>query len=200
MLTIGLTGGFASGKSTVARCFSARGVPLLDTDIIASELVAPGQPALREIQAVFGAKALDAEGRLNRAWLRQQVFTDPDQRLRLEAILHPRIYQAVIERLPTLHGPYCLLVIPLLLECAQDYPIDRVLLVDSPEPLQYQRAAERDGLSRNMTAAILSSQATRTERLAAADDVIANNADLPSLERQVEQLHNKYLDLARHQH
>jgi dephospho-CoA kinase len=199
MLIIGLTGGLASGKSTVAQCFQARGVPLLDTDVIARELVEPGQPALQAIQAAFGTEALDTAGRLDRNWLRQQVFSDPARRQHLESILHPRIHQVVINRLPTLQGPYGLIVVPLLLECAQKYPIDRVLVVDTPERLQYQRAEARDGLSSEIIAAILTTQATRAQRLAIADDVIVNDADLPSLERQVELLHTKYLDLARHQ-
>jgi dephospho-CoA kinase len=196
MLKIGLTGGLASGKSTVAVRFAARGVPVIDTDMIARELVEPGLPALQQIRAAFGPAALTAQGRLDRTWLRQQVFANPAQRQRLEALLHPLIHQEVVSRLPTVQGAYCLIVVPLLLECAQSYPIDRILLVDAPEPLRQQRAAARDGLSPALIGAILDSQATRAERLAAADDIIVNDADLPSLDRQVEHLHAKYLDLA----
>ena len=178
MLTIGLTGGLASGKSTVAARFAARGVPILDTDLIARELVEPGLPALQQIRDAFGPSALTAQGQLDRTWLRQQVFADPSQRQRLETLLHPLIHQEVVSRLPTLQGAYCIIVIPLLLECAQTYPIDRILLVDVPEPLQYQRAAARDGLSPPLIAAILGSQATRAQRLAVADDVIVNDKGL----------------------
>lgn len=196
MLTIGLTGGLASGKSTVAARFAARGAPIIDTDLIARELVEPGLPALQLIHDAFGTAALTAQGRLDRVWLREQVFTDPAQRQRLEALLHPLIHQEVVSRLPTLQGAYCIIVIPLLLECAQSYPIDRVLLVDVPEPLQYQRAAARDGLSPALIAAILASQATRALRLAAADDVIVNDKDLTDLDAQVAQLHDFYLGMA----
>ncbi len=197
MLVIGLTGGLASGKSTVAAHFAARGVPIIDTDVIARELVEPGQPALEQIRAAFGPDALTAEGRLDRAWLKQQVFADPALRRRLEAILHPLIRQDVVRRLPTLRGAYCLIVVPLLVESAQAYPLDRVLLVDVPEALQRQRAAERDGLSPELIEAILASQAGRAQRLAIADDVIVNDADLAHLEAEVARLHASYQEMAR---
>lgn len=197
MLTIGLTGGLASGKSTVAARFAARGVPVIDTDVIARELVEPGQPALEQIRAAFGPDVLTAEGRLDRAWLKQQVFADPGLRLRLEAILHPLIHQDVVRRLPTLRGAYCLIVVPLLVESAQTYPLDRVLLVDVSESLQRHRAAARDGLSPALINAILASQASRAQRLAVADDVIANDADLAHLDAEVARLHAYYQRLAR---
>jgi dephospho-CoA kinase len=196
MLIIGLTGGLASGKSTVAECFAARGVPVIDTDVIARELVQPGQPALEKIRAAFGLDVLTAEGRLDRAWLKQQVFADPSQRRRLEAILHPLIHQDVVSRLPALHGAYCLIVVPLLVESAQIYPLDRVLLVDVPEALQRHRATARDGLSPELVSAILTSQASREQRLAVADDVIVNDADLAHLDAEVARLHAVYQALA----
>ena len=197
MLTIGLTGGLASGKSTVAERFAARGVPVIDTDVIARELVGPGQPALEKIRVAFGPGVLTAEGRLDRAWLKQQIFTNPAQRQRLEAILHPLIHQDVVGRLPTLRGPYCLIVVPLLVESALTYPLDRILLVDVPEALQRQRAAVRDGLSPELITAMLASQASRAQRLAVADDVIVNAADLAHLDAEIARLHTFYQELAR---
>ena len=197
MLTIGLTGGLASGKSTVAERFAERGVPVIDTDVIARELVEPGQPALEKIRVAFGPDVLTAEGRLDRAWLKQRIFANPAQRLRLEAILHPLIHQDVVSRLPTLRSPYCLIVVPLLVESAQAYPLDRVLLVDVPETLQRQRAAARDGLSPELISAMLASQASRAQRLAVADDVIVNAADLIHLDAEIARLHTFYQGLAR---
>jgi len=197
MLVIGLTGGLASGKSTVAERFAARGVPVIDTDVIARELVEPGQPALEKIRAAFGPDVLTAGGQLDRVWLKQQVFADPAQRLRLEAILHPLIHQDVVIRLPALHGAYCLIVVPLLVESSQTYPLDRVLLVDVPEAVQRQRATTRDGLSPELVSAILASQASRAQRLAAADDIIVNDADLAHLDAEVARLDAFYKALAR---
>lgn len=197
MLIIGLTGGLASGKSTVAERFAARGVPIIDTDIIARELVEPGQPALEKIRAAFGPDVLTAGGRLDRAWLKQLVFADPDLRQQLEDILHPLIHQDVVSRLPALQGAYCLIVAPLLVESAQAYPLDRVLLVDVPEALQRQRAAARDGLNPDLISAILASQASRAQRLALANDVIVNDEDLAHLDAEVARLDAFYKALAR---
>ena len=196
MLVIGLTGGLASGKSTVAERFAARGVPIIDTDVIARELVEPGQPALEKIRAAFGPDVLTAGGRLDRAWLKQLVFADTAQRLRLEAILHPLIHQNVVSRLSALQSAYCLIVVPLLVESAQTYPLDRVLLVDVPEALQRQRAAARDGLNPELISAILASQASRAQHLAVADDVIVNDADLAHLDAEVARLDAFYKALA----
>ena len=196
MLIIGLTGGLASGKSTVAERFAARGVPVIDTDVIARELVEPGQPALEKIRAAFGSDVLTADGQLDRVWLKQQVFADPAQRLRLEAILHPLIHQNVVSRLSALQSAYCLIVVPLLVESAQTYPLDRVLLVDVPEALQRQRAAARDGLNPELISAILASQASRAQHLAVADDVIVNDADLAHLDVEVARLDAFYKALA----
>lgn len=196
MLTIGLTGGLASGKSTVAAHFAAYGVPIIDTDIIARELVEPGMPALADIHSAFGPGALTADGSLDRAWLRAQVFAHPAQRQRLEALLHPRIHQAVIERLAALTELYSIVVIPLLVESALSYPVDRVLVIDVPESVQRQRAAARDGLESALISAMLGAQATRAQRLAIADDVISNMGDMAALDAQIGRLHTLYSVLA----
>ncbi|WJW74936.1 dephospho-CoA kinase [Thiohalobacter sp. IOR34] len=194
MLIIGLTGGIGSGKSTAAEQFASLGIPVIDADEIAHRLVEPGNPALDEIAATFGDRFLTGDGRLDRARLRQAVFADPAQRRRLEAILHPRIRRAMLEAARSLDAPYCLFVIPLLIESGWRDLVDRVLVIDCPETLQRQRVRER-GLDEAQIDAILAAQASREQRLAAADDIIRNDGDLQQLKEQVGALHRKYLEL-----
>ncbi len=196
MYIVGLTGGLASGKSTVAKFFAALGVPVIDADAIAREVVAPGSPALAAIVDRFGPQVLRADGTLNRAELRERVFHDPAQRSALEAILHPRILKDMQRRAAQLEAPYCLFMIPLLVESGQTRQVDRVLVVDAPLALQRRRAQERDGLSPQTIDAILAAQAQRSTRLAAADDVLRNDADLDALRAGVAALHTRYLALA----
>jgi dephospho-CoA kinase len=196
MLIIGLTGGIGSGKSTVADYFTQEGVPVIDADRLARELVAPGSPALDEIAAEFGSSILLPDGRLDRPRLRRRVFADPSERRRLEAILHPRIYAEMRRRTQALRAPYCIWVIPLLLETAETSLVDRVLVVDAEESRQAERVLAREGMDKETFKAILRNQVSRTERLRAADDVIVNNADLGHLQRQVTALHHRYLVLA----
>jgi dephospho-CoA kinase len=193
---VGLTGGLASGKSTVTALFAAHGVPIIDTDLIARELVAPGQPAFRRILGDFGADLAGPDGQLDRARLRERVFGNPDDRCRLEAILHPLIRQSVQDRIAALDAPYCLVVIPLLVETAMADLVDRVLVVDCPEHLQYQRAMARDHCNREAVAAILRAQAGREARLACADDVIVNDSGPEALAGRVEVLHRAYQAIA----
>jgi dephospho-CoA kinase len=197
MLIVGLTGGLASGKTTVAKRFAAHGVPVLDADEIARELVEPGQPALRQIAELFGPSIVDPAGRMDRRRLHSIVFAHPDRRKALEDILHPLVRAAMEERLGTLSVPYCILAIPLLLESGMTDLVDRILVVDAPEQLQYARASTRDKLSDQDIQAVLEAQTSRAERLAAADDIILNDGDLEHLYRQVDALHNYYLSLAR---
>lgn len=197
MLRIGLTGGIGSGKSTVAELFARRGVPVIDTDVIARELVAPGQPALAEIVREFSNEVLDARGRLDRAQLRERVFNHPAARDRLEAILHPRIRVAVQARLAALDAPYCLIVVPLLIETNFDEFVDRTLVVDVDEQRQRERVSRRDGVSVDAVGRIMAVQATRQKRLARADDVISNDGTIDDLEHAVARLHAQYLALAR---
>ncbi len=196
MLRIGLTGGIGSGKSTVADLFAACGVPVIDADVIARELVAPGQAALSEILNAFGSDMLDTEGQLDRARLRAQVFNDATQRQRLEAILHPRIRTEMTARAAAQTSAYVLLVIPLLFETGQRDMVDRVLVVDIPEAMQRARVAARDQLSDAQMEAILAAQATRDTRINGADDVIDNRGNAVALEQQVNTLHQHYLQLA----
>src|SRR3989344_491253 len=189
MLRIGLTGGIGSGKSTVAALFARRDVPVIDTDEIAHALVAPDQPAHDDIVAAFGHDALDSNGKIDRARLRQRIFNNPAARTRLEAILHPRIRAAVTRQVEALHAPYCVIVVPLLIETGFTDLVDRVLVIDADDAARLQRTKTRGGLSESEVRSIMASQAGRGERLQKADDVITNNSDLAHLEREVARLH-----------
>src|SRR5690606_8105770 len=196
MLIIGLTGGIASGKTTVADLFAARGVPLVDADVSAREVVAAGSSGLAAVVEAFGSEILTTTGELDRRALRARVFGQPEERRRLESILHPLIRQHLQDSLQALSGPYALLVAPLLLEGDLSKAVQRVLVVDVPEEVQIARVMSRDGSSREEAEAILRAQMSRQERLARADDVIVNDGDLDALEPQVERLHRQYLRLA----
>jgi dephospho-CoA kinase len=179
MKIVGLTGGLASGKSTVARQFAELGVPVIDTDAIAHELTASNGAAISAIRAAFGADMIDARGALDRARMRQLVFADPAARERLEAILHPMIRVEVKRRLQTLDTPYAIVVIPLLVETGgYDELLDAVIVVDCPEALQIERAVARSRLTPDEARAIIEAQATRAARLARADHVLDNSAEL----------------------
>jgi dephospho-CoA kinase len=193
---VGLTGGIASGKSTAAKFFGALGVPILDSDQIARDVVEPGQPPLERLVARFGPTILTADGHLDRPALRDIVFSDPKARADLEALTHPAIGAALEARSATAGGPYQILVIPLLVEKNLSSHVDRVLVVDCDEDLQIRRLSTRDGSSPQQAQAILNAQAARTTRLKAADDVISNDADMSAVQSQVAALHARYLELA----
>ena len=195
-LVVGLTGGIGSGKTTVANGFGKLGVPLIDADLIARELVEPGQAALEEIRAVFGPGCLTAEGRLDRARIQQRIFADETLRLRLEAILHPEIRKRIKALIADVRAAYCIVVIPLLLETGQKDLVDRILVIDAPEEEQIKRVAARDKLSDNAIIRIMHTQADRETRLASADDIIVNNSDLKALTSKVQSLHHRYLELS----
>lgn len=198
-LVVGLTGGIGSGKTTVANGFSALGVPVIDADLLARELVEPGQTALDEISSTFGTEAVTADGQLDRDYMRQRIFSDPDQKSRLEAILHPKIRQRIRALLADIRTPYCIVVIPLLLETRQTDLVDRILVIDSPEKEQLKRVAARDGLSDNAIMAIIKSQIDRNTRLAAADDIIVNDQDVNELTGRILKLHRHYMGIT-HDH
>jgi len=194
MFAVGLTGGIGSGKSTVAELFAERGVPVIDTDLIARELTAVGSESLEAIRDAFGDAAMREDGSLDRAGLRRRVFADPAARHMLEAILHPRIRQAVVQALAGLHAPYALVVIPLLVETgAYAEILDRVLVVDCPEHVQIARVMTRNDLARAEVETILRAQADRAVRLAAADDVIDNSGAPGGLRGRVHALHAQYM-------
>ncbi len=196
MLVIGLTGGIGSGKTAVSERFEKLGVPVIDADILSRELVAPGQPALAEIEAAFGAEIILSSGELNRKALGEIVFSNPSQRTTLEAILHPRIQAAMRSRLAELDAPFAILVIPLLLEAHQETMVDRILLIDAPQRLQRRRIQARDGISPARIERILAAQSDRSKRLAVADDVIVNDRDLQHLDRSVAALYDRYTKLS----
>ncbi len=196
ILRIGLTGGIASGKSTAADLFAGCGVPIIDTDKIARDVVEPGQPPLERLVERFGRGILTPDGHLDRPKLREIVFSDPKARADLEALTHPAIGSAVEALAAAAGGPYQILVIPLLVEKGLAGRLDRVLVIDCPEEMQLERLQKRDGSSSQQARAMLNAQASRAERLKAAHDVIHNESDVAALRAQVATLHQRYLDLA----
>lgn len=197
-LVVALTGGVAAGKTAVTRRFEALGVHVHDADVAAREVVEPGTPGLAAVVDAFGPGVLDGAGRLDRAAMRRHVFADPAARRTLEAIIHPLVRQWLHERALAERGPYCLLAIPLLAENIEHYRwVDRVLLIDAPEPVQLARLIERDGIDEALARRMLTHQASRAERLAVADDVIENSGDETALDTAVAELHQRYLALAR---
>jgi len=196
MLIIGLTGGIGSGKSTVAHYFEQLGVPVIDADVVARDIVSPGSDALHDIVTRFGNEVLRPDGTLDRGRLRALVFDVPERRAALEGILHPRIYAEMRRRIAALSAPYCIAVIPLLLETDRRDFVDRVLVIDVSEELQRARVEKRDRADAAMVTAIMQAQVDRDSRRRAADDLISNDGDLAALERQAAALHQRYLTLA----
>jgi dephospho-CoA kinase len=192
-LRIGLTGGIASGKSTVADMFADLGVPVIDTDVIAREVVEPGQPALAEVRETFGDGVIAADGTLDRPAMRAIVFGDDAARRRLEAILHPKIGEATRQQADAAGGDYQVIVVPLLIGSALRAFVDRVLVVDCDEETQVARLRARDAESEGQARRILAAQSSREERLAIADDVVTNDGDLDATREQVLALHRRYL-------
>ncbi|RZF29837.1 dephospho-CoA kinase [Paraburkholderia sp. UYCP14C] len=199
MFVVGLTGGIGSGKSTVANLFAARGVPLVDTDVIAHRITAPHGLAMPHIAAEFGAEFVAADGSLDRARMRTLVFSDESARKRLEGITHPLIRAETEREEREAQGPYVIVVVPLLVESGTwKNRVNRVLTVDCSVDTQIERVMSRNGFSREQVLAIIARQATREARLASADDVIVNdNASLEELEAQVDAHHQAYLSLAK---
>jgi len=196
MLTIGLTGGIGSGKTTVTDLFSALGVPIIDADIIARQLVEPGSELLLRIAEQFGPTILDARGQLNRQQLRQLIFQSATARAQLDAIMHPAILAQMHRQASQCNSAYCILSMPLLLETKQQNEVDRVLVVETNKNLRLQRVARRDKIADEQVNAIMASQASDAARSQAADDIISNNADINALKDQVNALHRRYMDIA----
>lgn len=196
MYRVALTGGIASGKTTATEQFQALGISVIDADIVSRELVAPGSPILQKIADEFGPQILSTTGELDRKQLRKIVFGNPDKRLRLEAILHPAIRRRMLELADQAQSPYALLAIPLLAENPDHYPVDRVLLIDTPEALQIKRLMSRDKTDEKLAKQMLEAQATRQQRQAIADDIIVNQGDLATFREQITQYHQRYLALA----
>jgi leader peptidase (prepilin peptidase)/N-methyltransferase len=197
-LRIGLTGGIASGKSTVTQRFTELGVSVIDADLAARSVVQPGKAGLTQVVQRFGPSVLDAQGHLDRAALRAVIFNDPDSRRALDAILHPLIRAEMELTAAAAQGPYVVMAIPLLIESGNARArVDRVLVVDADETLQIQRVQARDGGSAEQARAILASQASRAARLAQADDVLLNTGSVADLRQAVDRLHEQYLHLAK---
>jgi dephospho-CoA kinase len=196
-LRIGLTGGIASGKSTVTQRFAELGIPVIDADVASRTVVEPGKPGLTQVVERFGPQVLDPSGRLDRKALRARIFNDPSSRQALDAILHPLIRADMEREAAEAQGPYLVMAIPLLVEGGSARKrVDRVLVVDVDEALQIQRLQARDGSSEEHARAILASQASRAARLGEADDVLLNTGSVAELRQAVDRLHEQYLQLA----
>jgi len=194
-LTIGLTGGIGSGKSTVATLFKELGIEIIDADAIARDIVKPKTNTLKQIANHFGKAILKSDGNLDRLSLRQIIFAKPNEKKWLEDLLHPPIREEIQQQLSNVKSPYCIIVIPLLFETAKNKEIDRILVVDANEELQIQRAMNRDHCQRATVLKIMSTQVPRQKRLEDADNVILNEDNLRHLKKQVLKLHDKFLEL-----
>lgn len=193
---LGIAGGIGSGKTAATDYLHSLGITIVDADVVSREVVAPGQPALVAIHQYFGDEVLLENGQLNRPWLRQRVFSDPEQRLALEAITHPAIRDRLRQQLQAATSPYAVLASPLLWESGQVHFVQRTLLIDVSETTQMLRASQRDGVSEAQINAIMKAQWSRGQRLARADDVVSNEGSVADLQRQLDKLHQQYLELA----
>ncbi|WP_047681799.1 MULTISPECIES: dephospho-CoA kinase [Xenorhabdus] len=193
---VALTGGIGSGKTTISNVFSSLGVPLVDADIIAREVVTLGSPALQAISEYFGSDILLPDGSLNRTALRQKIFSAPEEKQWLNSLLHPLIHAETQQQLNQVSYPYVIWVVPLLIENNLTHLADRILVVDVPPEIQISRTITRDGISREQVENILAAQASRQERLEKADDVILNDQKKQDLTARIIELHQKYLKQA----
>ncbi|MGB1801061.1 MAG: dephospho-CoA kinase [Gammaproteobacteria bacterium] len=196
VLRVALTGGIGSGKTTVANQFEKLGTPIIDSDIIARNVVTPGQPCLKKIIHTFDNELLTKQGELNREKLRNIIFNDSKAKEKLEQILHPAIYEEIEKQIAEINYPYCLIVIPLLIETNAMDRFDRILVVDTAEKVQIQRAQQRDNTSEENIERIIKSQVNRQQRLKYADDIIENNLSIEGLNSSVKILHEKYINLS----
>lgn len=194
-LIVGLTGGIGSGKTTVSDLFANKGIEIIDADVIAREVVTPGQPALAQIIQRFGEEVIDNSGALDRKALRQIVFSDPDAKQWLNHLLHPLIRKRMLQACQQATSDYCILSVPLLVENQMTAMVDKVLVVDLPESVQLARASRRDDSDQQEIRRIMDAQASRAERLAVADDIIDNSGIPDALHKQVDTLHQYYSDL-----
>ena len=196
MLIIGLTGGIGSGKSVASDKFKSLGIVVVDADVASRTVVEPGKPALKEIQDHFGSGIITAEGKLDRNKLREIIATDSEKRKWLESVLHPKIGEQITKEISESTSVYTLFVAPLLLETNSQEMCSRVVVVDVPKDVQIQRTAKRDKVSSNQVEQMVAAQMKREKRLEKADDVLLNNGTIEDLEKQVEELHKKYIQMA----
>lgn len=200
MFVIALTGGIGSGKTTVSNIFKSKNIAVIDTDVISRQLVETDKPAYTQIIEQFGNEIVDNYKNIDRSKLRKLIFASAKNRLQLEKILHPIIWNEVISQLATMTTPYCIIVVPLLFETLTQEKLvtfDRILVVDLPEETQMQRIKERDNCDNTTIKNIIKSQVSRQTRLAGADDIIINTGDLAQLNTEVDRLHQKYLTLSK---
>jgi len=197
MFVLGLTGGIGSGKTAASDYLASKGIVVVDADVVAREVVEPGQPALQAIAERYGNDALLPDGRLNRAWLRQKVFAEPQEREWLESQTHPRIREAIIHQLQAATSAYAILVSPLLFESGQYQLTQRTLLIDVSEALQVERASQRDQNDAEQIRRIIAAQMSGADKRAKADDIADNSQGLNHLHQQLDQLHHTYLKLAK---
>ena len=197
MLRIGLTGGIGSGKSTVAKMFQELEIDIIDADVIARNLTAKNSPLLTLIQNHFGSTILKADGLLNRELLRELIFKNAEDKSWLENLIHPKVRESILEAIFQVTSPYCIIVIPLLIESIDSIKfIDRICVVDASEDIQMERTSQRDQVSKEQVNSIINQQSSRQKRLAYADDIILNDYNLESLQEKVAALHQLYLQLA----
>lgn len=193
---VGVSGGIGSGKTTVTDMFKGLGIDVIDADVIAREVVEPGSPAVQKIVDKFGGDIIEQNGHLNRTKLREIIFSQPELKIWLNALLHPLIREQMAVQTQQAKSPYCILSVPLLVENNLNNSVDRVLIVDVSEQTQLDRTLKRDQVDQQQIQAIMNSQASRAQRLAVADDVIDNNGEQKELIEQVHKLHANYLEIA----
>jgi dephospho-CoA kinase len=193
---VGLTGGIGSGKSLVSKMFADLGVPVIDADDIAHELIKPGSPLIDNIINILGKDIIDSSGMLDRDKLRSLIFSDSESKEKLEAIMHPHVFDTINRKISEISAPYCILSIPLLVETNARDMVDAVLVVDCPVSLQIERVSRRDGVTSEDVQKIIQLQASRDSRILAADDVINNEGTIAELQQAVTALHEKYTQIA----
>jgi len=197
VLTIALTGGIGSGKTSIASIFKNLGVPIIDSDAISKEIILPGKPCFKDIVNEFGEEILTNKGIIDRYKLRDIIFNNDKARIKLENITHPIIFKNIDIQISLINYPYCLVIVPLLIETKSVKYFDKVLLVDTLKNIQFERVAKRDSMSPTLLRKIIKIQATRSERLKYADDIIENNNEIGNLNEYINILHKKYLTLSK---
>ena len=195
-LSIALTGGIGSGKSSVSSIFEQLGAPVIDADMISQEITSPNMPCFKKIIEEFGSDILTNKGEINRSKLSNTIFNDNSKRIKLEKIIHPEVFKKINAKMLLINYPYCLVVIPLLIETKTMSYFDRVLVIDSDENKQIERVLKRDKISKKLLSNIMETQINRAERLKYADDIIENNGEIKSLNKTVKALHQKYLAIS----
>ena len=200
VLTVALTGGIGSGKTSIASIFKSLGVPVIDSDTISKEIILPGKPCFKDIVNEFGEEILTNKGTIDRYKLRDIIFNNDKARIKLENIIHPVVFKNIDTEISLINYPYCLVIIPLLIETKSTERFDRILVIDALESLQFERIVKRDDISPILIKKIIKTQAKRKERLRYANDIIVNNDTIMNLNKSINTLHKKYLGLSNNNH